>query len=281
MKKKKRKKSKSSNNRSHNNVNNKNLKQSSVRDTSLSKQTNNHTTQGNIQLDPVHSAVQDHKKDYNRDNLTPKKTVAPYSGIKDSQTTATLSRRETSPTGTISSRTRVAPAKTASSRRRTSSAQTTMDTTRNSPANRSAPNKTISQKTNRAIPNQNKGLRLSKLAIQVALCILFYFVVYIVVIDYAQEAYDFAYQIFGDVCMEPSSKKKVKVTIPENASLKEVSSLLAEKELVKNEYSFYIRGKLSTNEKRKIIPGTYMLCPSDNYEDIFNVLTQSDNVNVE
>lgn len=73
-------------------------------------------------------------------------------------------------------------------------------------------------------------------------------------------------------------RKKVKVTIPKNASLKEVATLLADKELIKNEYSFYIRGKLSTNKKREIIPGTYVLYASDNYEDILNVLTQSDNV---
>lgn len=125
---------------------------------------------------------------------------------------------------------------------------------------------------------QYRGLWFTKIIIQTVLCILFYFVVYTIVTDYAKESYDFAYQIFGDVCVEPSSEKKVKVTIPENASLKEVASLLADKELIKNEYSFYIRGKLSTNKKREIIPGTYVLYASDNYEDILNVLTQSDNV---
>ena len=120
--------------------------------------------------------------------------------------------------------------------------------------NNSSRNTTTLAKQN----NQNWGLWFTKLIIQIALCFLFYFAVYAIITDYAGEAYDFAYQIFGDVCVEPSSEKKVKVTIPKNASLKEVASLLADKELIKNEYSFYIRSKLSTNKKREIIPGTYV-----------------------
>lgn len=146
------------------------------------------------------------------------------------------------------------------------------------PKNRASVNTTTSLKQRNQKSSRNWGLVFTKLTIQVVLCILFYFAVYIIVTDYAGEAYDFAYQIFGDVCVEPSSDKKVKVTIPENASLKEIASLLADKELIKNEYSFYIRGKLSTNDKRVIMPGTYILYPSDNYEDILNTLTQSDNV---
>lgn len=143
---------------------------------------------------------------------------------------------------------------------------------------RSSINTKSSVKRNTQKTNQNWGLWFTKLTIQAALCILFYFAIYAIVTDYAGEAYDFAYQIFGDVCVDPSSNKKVKVTIPENASLKEIASLLADKELIKNEYSFYIRGKISTNDKRVIVPGTYVLYASDNYEDILNVLTQSDNV---
>lgn len=159
--------------------------------------------------------------------------------------------------------------------------RTRTSTTRMSPyssQSRSSVNTKSSVKRNTQKTNQNWGLWFTKLTIQAALCILFYFAIYAIVTDYAGEAYDFAYQIFGDVCVEPSSDKKVKVTIPENASLKEIASLLADKELIKNEYSFYIRGKLSTNDKRVIVPGTYVLYASDNYEDILNVLTQSDNV---
>lgn len=117
---------------------------------------------------------------------------------------------------------------------------------------------------------------LTKLAIQAGFVLLFYFIVYIVITEYAGEAYDFSYQIFGNVSMEDSSDDKVKVTIPEGAALDEVASLLAEKELIKNEYSFYIREKLSTSEKRMILPGTYILHPSDSYEEILNILTQDE-----
>ena len=144
--------------------------------------------------------------------------------------------------------------------------------------NRTSVNTTTSLKQRNQKTDRNLGLWFTKLTIQVVLCILFYFAVYMIVTDYAGESYDFAYQIFGDVCVEPSSDKKVKVTIPENASLKEIASLLADKELIKNKYSFYVRSKLSTNDKRVIMPGTYVLYPSDNYEDILNTLTQSDNV---
>lgn len=144
--------------------------------------------------------------------------------------------------------------------------------------NRSSVNTTSFAKRNIPKSNRNWGLWFTKLTVQAAIGILFYFAIYAIVTDYAGEAYDFAYQIFGDVCVDPSSNKKVKVTIPENASLKEIASLLADKQLIKNEYSFYIRGKLSTNDKRVIVPGTYVLYASDNYEDILNVLTQSDNV---
>ena len=145
-------------------------------------------------------------------------------------------------------------------------------------SSRTASNTTISQKNTRRRSGQNPGLWFTKLALQAAICVLFYFAVYTIITDYSGQVYDFAYEIFGDVCVDPSSKEKVSVTISEGASLKEISTLLSEKGLIRNEYSFYIRSKLSTNDKRVIIPGTYTLKASDNYEDILNILTQNDNL---
>lgn len=74
--------------------------------------------------------------------------------------------------------------------------------------NKSSINTNVSARRNNQKTSQNWGLWFTKLTIQIALCILFYFAVYAIVTDYAKESYDFAYQVFGDVCVEPSSEKK-------------------------------------------------------------------------
>ena len=212
----------------------------------------------------------------NRSNSTAKKMNSSTSFNRNTKNMSSLNQLNNSASNITSLKNSGIPKKSTMPDSRTSTSTTSTRTY--TPKNRASVNTTTSLKQRNQKSSRNWGLVFTKLTIQVVLCILFYFAVYIIVTDYAGEAYDFAYQIFGDVCVEPSSDKKVKVTIPENASLKEIASLLADKELIKNEYSFYIRGKLSTNDKRVIMPGTYILYPSDNYEDILNTLTQSDNV---
>lgn len=120
--------------------------------------------------------------------------------------------------------------------------------------------------------------QIAKNVIHIFLTVLFYMAVVVMISQIGKQAYDFAYQIFGDVAMDSHSGRDVEMIVTEQEGLRDIAADLKKKGLIKDEKSFYLRSKLSINEKRPIVPGTYVLNTSQNYEEILNILTNTEEV---
>ena len=70
----------------------------------------------------------------------------------------------------------------------------------------------------------------------------------------------------------------VSTKTPESDINLDIAKKLEKKKIIENSQSFYIRGTLSTNEDRKIIPGTYKLSSTNNYDEILDILTNNDTI---
>ncbi|MCQ2538700.1 MAG: hypothetical protein MJ124_09895, partial [Lachnospiraceae bacterium] len=66
-------------------------------------------------------------------------------------------------------------------------------------------------------------------------------------------AYDFCYQVFGDVTVDQDEGRNAQITIKEGASTMELATTLEMNKIIVNRYSFYIKVKLM---KPKIMAGT-------------------------
>ena len=121
-------------------------------------------------------------------------------------------------------------------------------------------------------------LRLIKNVISSVISVIFYIGVVALIANLGKRAYNFAYPIFGDVSVDATPGRSVKVTVSKKDRLSDISAKLKEKGVIENEESFYIRGKLSINKNRTIEPGTYMLNTSENYGEILNILTNAEEI---
>lgn len=110
--------------------------------------------------------------------------------------------------------------------------------------------------------------------LQITVVIIFYLLVIVGIKSGVETAYEFSYEIFGNVSVEAEPGRNVKVVIGTTDS-KKIAKLLLEKGLIVNEYSFLIREKLSITKSHPIEPGEYVLNTSMNYEEILNVLTNT------
>lgn len=139
-----------------------------------------------------------------------------------------------------------------------------------------------SEEREAAISKKNKMrsadrfLKVTGVMLQLILNVIFYCFIVIALVKVSSVAYEYAFQIFGNVSAEESPGENKKVVIEKDATLKDITQLLNKKGLIVNEYTFYIRAKLSINEKRPIIPGKYVLNSSQNYEEILDILTNNE-----
>lgn len=139
------------------------------------------------------------------------------------------------------------------------------------------------KKINNTLSSGNKTenaleLQMVKYLIQIFFTGLFYLIVIAGVSELANAAYDFMYPIFGHVSMEEVPGENIKVEIKEGESMQSIANKLYKKGLIENPYNFYIRGKLSVNKKRTIKAGVYTLNTSNDYGELLNILTGSDEV---
>lgn len=86
-------------------------------------------------------------------------------------------------------------------------------------------------------------------------------------------SYDYAYQIFGNVAVSSGTGTDVTLSIESGDSSMAVSEKLWNNRVIKNQYMFYIRTKLSTGERKPILPGEYTFNTSMTYEDIIDMIT--------
>lgn len=83
-------------------------------------------------------------------------------------------------------------------------------------------------------------------------------------------SYDFAYEVFGDVPAEQGEGREVKVTILKGETTMNIASKLEDAKVITDRYSFFVKLKLRDYE---IMPGTFILRTSMNYDEVLDVIT--------
>ncbi len=109
--------------------------------------------------------------------------------------------------------------------------------------------------------------------IRIVLDIIFYIVVLVVMLRAVKYAYDFTYQIFGSVAVAEAPGTDVEFEISKGESTMDIATRLENMQLIKNKRTFYFRTRL---KEYNIIPGTYILNTSMDYETILEIITSSD-----
>lgn len=113
-------------------------------------------------------------------------------------------------------------------------------------------------------------LTIINVIIHIFLNILFYTFVIILITKLSVIAYDFSYQIFGNVSVEEAPGRDISIEIKSGESTMNIANKLELNRLIVNKYSFYLRAKLT---KQVIMPGTYVINTSMDYDQIFSVIT--------
>lgn len=116
-------------------------------------------------------------------------------------------------------------------------------------------------------------LNVTLFFLYVLLNVIFYVVVVMVAKKLCTSAYDYGYQIFGNVAVAEAPGNDVMFQIQEGESSMEIAQKLEINLLVPNRYTFYIRTKLTIGKENPILPGIYRLNTSMCYDDILSVIT--------
>lgn len=116
-------------------------------------------------------------------------------------------------------------------------------------------------------------LNVTLFLLYILLNVIFYVVVVMVAKKLCTSAYDYGYQIFGNVSVTEAPGNDVQIQIMEGESSMEIAKKLEANLLVTNRYTFYIRTKLTIGKENPILPGTYKLNTSMCYDDILSIIT--------
>lgn len=119
-------------------------------------------------------------------------------------------------------------------------------------------------------------LGISSFVIHVLLNILFYVIVVMLIAKYSGVAYDFAYEVFGEVAAAEAGEtvKDVTITINKGESTMSIASKLEMNRVIDNKYSFYLRAKLFQSN---IKTGKYVVNASMTYGEILDVISNYKN----
>lgn len=120
------------------------------------------------------------------------------------------------------------------------------------------------------------SLQLAELSMHLFLTLFFYLAAIVIVSKLANSAYQFTFPIFANVSVEDSPGTDVTIHIEEGDDLKNIAQNLEKAHVIRNAGSFWIRCKLSLDELHYIKSGTYKLNTSQNYGEILEVLTASE-----
>lgn len=118
------------------------------------------------------------------------------------------------------------------------------------------------------------ALRFLTALIRFTLNIIFYIIVVTAIIKAADYVYHFSYQVFGSVAMEEKPGTDVTVQIFRGETTMNIATKLETKLVVTNKYSFMIKTRL---KKYDIMPGTYVLNTSMDYDEILAIITDASN----
>ena len=112
-------------------------------------------------------------------------------------------------------------------------------------------------------------LDITSMVLHLLLNIVFFIVVVMLVVKFSQIAYDFSYQVFGSVRVSEENGREYELTISEGESTMRVAAKLEQNRIIVNRFSFFLRAKLM---KKNILPGTYNVNASMDYDEIYAVI---------
>lgn len=113
-------------------------------------------------------------------------------------------------------------------------------------------------------------IRITNFTLKLVLNTLFYTIVVMLIISISKKAYTFTYQIYGDVSVEEAPGRDIIFQIKKGESSMDISSKLEINRLIMDKNAFFLKAKL---QKSNILPGTYKLNTSMNYNDILDNIT--------
>lgn len=114
------------------------------------------------------------------------------------------------------------------------------------------------------------ALNVTSFVLRIFLNILFYVIVIFGITKLSTMAYDFTYQIFGNESLEKVPGRDTYIQIKQGESTMNVANKLELSRVIDNKYSFYIKAKL---KKQKLMPGTYVVNSSMNYDQILSTIS--------
>lgn len=119
--------------------------------------------------------------------------------------------------------------------------------------------------------NMKITLKITSFILRLLLNITFYTLVAILIINFSKKAFNFTYQLYGPVTVDPKDKgTSIMVQIKKGESTMEVASKLELVHAIKNKYVFWVKAKL---KKKVILPGTYELSTDMTYDEIMDIIT--------
>ncbi|MBQ9119801.1 MAG: endolytic transglycosylase MltG [Lachnospiraceae bacterium] len=118
------------------------------------------------------------------------------------------------------------------------------------------------------------ALRFTGAIIRFIMNIIFYTLVVFVVVRGGTYVYHFSYQVFGSVAKAPEPGTDVTVQIFRGETTMNIASKLETSLLIVDKYSFYVKTQL---KDYSIMPGTYVLNTSMDYNEILEVITNQAN----
>lgn len=122
--------------------------------------------------------------------------------------------------------------------------------------------------------NAKLALRITGGVFRFVLNVLFYVVVIVCVISFSKYAYNFTYQVFGNVTVDEEPGREVRIRIVSGESTMTVARKLEQNKIIVDKTTFYLKAKLSDAD---IMPGTYIVSSAMTYEEIFDVLSDVNN----
>ena len=122
--------------------------------------------------------------------------------------------------------------------------------------------------------NAKLALRITSGVFRFVLNVLFYVIVITCIITFSKAAFNFSYQVFGDVTVDEEPKREVKIRIVSGESTMTVARKLEQNKIIVDDTTFYLKAKFS---KVNIMPGTYVVNSAMTYTEIFEVLSDVNN----
>lgn len=105
--------------------------------------------------------------------------------------------------------------------------------------------------------------------------LVFLFIIFIL-FHACRAFYNFGYEIYGPVVVEEAPGTDKEFSVSKGESMHKVADTLYNKGLIAKKYSFYVRTRLMDKDEIKLKPGIYTLNTSMGYEEILDILTQSE-----